>query len=114
MTGITLTCGDTWRISSMTISLRPLDEEVYFSSMHLRMASGWDKVKQGVHSSVPEPGITLDTRLFSQNVVVLTLKLANDFLEPESEIRTRSGRMESNTNSNSLSILSQNPGCLQW
>ena len=74
------------------------------------MASGWDEVKQSVHSVVPEPGITLDTRLLSQNVVVLALEVANDFLEPESEIRTRSGKMERNTNSNSLSMLSPNPG----
>jgi len=48
MMGITLTCGDKWRTSSMTI-LRLLDGEgqwkVYFSSMHLRIASGWDEVK---------------------------------------------------------------------
>jgi len=76
MMGIMLTCGNKQHISSMSISLRLLDKEhqweVYFSSMYLQMTSGWDEVKQSVHLAVPELGITLDTRLFSQNVVVLT------------------------------------------
>ena len=35
-----------------------------------------------MHSVVSEARITLDSRLFSQNVIVLTFEVANNFLEP--------------------------------
>jgi hypothetical protein len=40
-----------------------------------------DKVEQGVDSIVPEPRITLDTRLFGQDIIVLALEVADNFLE---------------------------------
>ena len=93
MTGITLTRGDKRRINSMSISLRLLDEKrqptMRLSRMHLRMASGRDEIKQSVHSVVPETRVTLDTRLFSQNVIVLAFEVTNDLLESEGNgIRT--------------------------
>jgi hypothetical protein len=45
------------------------------------MTCGWDKVEKGVNSIVPETGVTLDTRFFSQNVVVLALEVADNLLE---------------------------------
>ena len=42
------------------------------------MAGGGDKVEQGVNAVVPEARVTLDTRLLSQNVIVLSLEVAND------------------------------------
>ena len=45
------------------------------------MACGGDKVQKSVYSVVPEARITLDTRLFCQDVIVLTLKMSNDFLK---------------------------------
>lgn len=40
-----------------------------------------DKVEHGVDSVVPETGVTLDTRLLRQNIVVLSLKITNDLRE---------------------------------
>lgn len=45
------------------------------------MASRRDKVEKSVDTVVPEPGVTLDTRLFSQDIVVLALEVANDLGE---------------------------------
>jgi hypothetical protein len=49
------------------------------------MASGRDKVQKSVNSVVSEAWITLDTGLLCKNIVVLTLKVANNFLEPKPE-----------------------------
>lgn len=38
-----------------------------------------DEVEQGVDSVVSETRITLDSRFFGQNVVVLSLEIADDF-----------------------------------
>jgi hypothetical protein len=43
------------------------------------MASGSDKVEQGVDTIVTEAGITLDTGLLCENVIVLSLQIANNF-----------------------------------
>ena len=51
------------------------------SRQHLRMTSGRDEVEEGMHPVVAEARVTLDTRLLSKNVVVLTLEVANDLLE---------------------------------
>lgn len=45
------------------------------------MAGRRDEVQQGVHSVIPESRVTLDAGLLSQNVIVLTLEVADDFLE---------------------------------
>jgi hypothetical protein len=45
--------------------------------------AGWrNKVEERMDTVIPEAGITFNTRLLGQNVVVLALKVANDFLEP--------------------------------
>ena len=45
------------------------------------MSSGRDKVQEYMNTIVTEAGIALDTRFFSQNIIVLTLEVANDLLE---------------------------------
>jgi hypothetical protein len=38
-----------------------------------------------MHTVIPEARVTLDTRLLSQNVIVLTLEVANNFLEAKTK-----------------------------
>lgn len=45
------------------------------------MSSGGDEVEKGVHTVVLETRITLDTRLLSKDVVVLTFKICHNFLK---------------------------------
>ena len=45
------------------------------------MTSGRDEVEEGMHPVVPETRVTLDTRLFREDVVVLAFKVPNDLLE---------------------------------
>jgi hypothetical protein len=45
------------------------------------MAGRWDEVEEHMNAVIPEPGITLDTRLFSENVIVLTLEVSDNLLE---------------------------------
>ena len=45
------------------------------------MASGSDKVEQSVNTIVAEAGVTLDTGLLCQNIVVLSLEIAYNFTE---------------------------------
>ena len=45
------------------------------------MASGRNKVEQGVDTIVSEAGVTPDARLFSENIIVLTLQVADNLLE---------------------------------
>ena len=47
------------------------------------MSSGRDEVEQGMDTVVAETRVTLDTRLLSEDVVVLTLEMANNLLEAE-------------------------------
>jgi hypothetical protein len=42
------------------------------------MAGRRDKVEKGMHSVVSESGVTLDTRFLGQDVIVLSLKVANN------------------------------------
>ncbi len=50
--------------------------------------AGWrDEVEHGVDAVVPEAGVTLDTRLLRQNVVILSLEEANDLREAEQNMR---------------------------
>lgn len=51
--------------------------------MYLRVSSGGDKVEEGVNTVVTEAGVTLDTRLLCEDVIVLAFKVANDLLERE-------------------------------
>lgn len=50
-------------------------------SGYIPVASGCDEVEHGMDTVVPEPRVTLDTRLLGQNVVVLPLEEADDFRE---------------------------------
>ena len=45
-----------------------------------------DEVKQDVYAVVAESGVTLDTRLLCQNVVVLALEVANDFAKASNRV----------------------------
>ena len=45
------------------------------------MASRCDEVEQGMDTIVPKSGVTLDTRFFCKDVIILTLKMANDLGE---------------------------------
>lgn len=45
------------------------------------MASGGDEVEHGMDSVVSEAGVTLDTRLLGENVVVLSLEVTDDLGE---------------------------------
>ena len=51
--------------------------------VNIRVTGRGDEVQQSVNSVVPEARVTLDTRLLSKNVVVLTLEMANNLLEAE-------------------------------
>ena len=46
------------------------------------MASGRDEVEESMNPVVAETRVTLDTRLFRENIVVLAFKVANNLLEP--------------------------------
>src|SRR5205823_635480 len=54
------------------------------------------KIQKRVNAIVTETGITLDPRLLGQNVIVLTFKVAHDFLKA---IRIREQEIISRTNS---------------
>ena len=45
------------------------------------MASRCDKVEQGMDTIIPESGVTLDTRFFRKDVIILTLKMSNNLRE---------------------------------
>ena len=45
------------------------------------MAGGCDEVKECVYAVVPEARVTLNARLFCEDVVVLTLEMSHDFRE---------------------------------
>jgi hypothetical protein len=50
---------------------------------HSRMASRGDEVEECMHSVVAEAGVTFDTRLFSENIIVLPLNVAGYFTKAE-------------------------------
>jgi hypothetical protein len=58
---------------------------------------------------VAEAWVTLDARLLREDVVVLALEVAHDFLEPTASL-IRNVAVCMQTHANSLSILSPNPG----
>ena len=45
------------------------------------MARRSDEVEKGVNTIVAEAGITLDSGLFGENGIVLSLEITNDFVE---------------------------------
>ena len=79
---------------------------------HLRMAGGRDEVEESMHPVVPETRVTLDSRLFSENIVILAFKVADDLLEAAQEMMNvwPIGEEDDATHANSLSMLSPNPG----
>ena len=51
------------------------------------VAGGSNEVEHGMYTVVPESRVTLDSRLLSQNIVVLSLEVANNFREADRRIR---------------------------
>ena len=47
--------------------------------MSIPVTGGCDEVEQDVNTVVAESGVTLDTGLFGEDVVVLALEVADDF-----------------------------------
>ena len=45
------------------------------------MAGGCDEVEECVYAVISEAGVTLDARLFCEDVVVLTLEVSHNFRE---------------------------------
>jgi hypothetical protein len=45
------------------------------------MSSGSNKVEESVHTVIAESGVTLDTGLLSENIIVLTLEVSRDLAE---------------------------------
>ena len=43
------------------------------------MAGRSNEVQESMNTIVAESGVTLDTRLLRKNVIILTLKIANNF-----------------------------------
>lgn len=84
ITGMTLTRGESRLISSISIS-RSLQPSQLASTLshclHSRVTGRRDEVEQRVNSVIPEPRVSLDSRFFSENVVVLSFQIARDFLE---------------------------------
>jgi hypothetical protein len=80
------------------------------------MARGCNEVKQSVNTVITESWVTLDSVFFGENVIVLALQIANNFLEAYDHgrfVRTAYtvNKMTSQTSYHfSLSMLSPNPG----
>lgn len=47
----------------------------------LRVPSGRDEIEECVDSIVTEARVTLNSRFFGKNVIVLSLEISNNFLE---------------------------------
>lgn len=45
------------------------------------MASRRDEVEESMNTVIPETRVTFDTRLFSQDIIILAFEVSNDFLE---------------------------------
>jgi hypothetical protein len=48
---------------------------------HVPMTSWGDEIQHGVDAVVPEAGVTLDTGLFGQNIVILSLEITDNLRE---------------------------------
>ncbi len=53
--------------------------------VYARMTGGGDKVKECMNTVVSKAGVTLNTGLFSENIVILAFKVANNFLKTTME-----------------------------
>ncbi len=47
------------------------------------MSGGSDEVEKGMNTIVTETWITLDAGLLGENVIILSLKIANDFAKAD-------------------------------
>ena len=47
----------------------------------LPVASGCDKIEEGMDTIITEPWVTLDTRLFGEDVIILALEVSNNLGE---------------------------------
>lgn len=87
---MTFTRGDKRRINSMSISLKlSVRASVSDASQvvaNARVTSWGDEVEQAVDAVIPKPGVTLDTRLFGQNIVILAFEMSHDLLETTVEL----------------------------
>lgn len=79
--------------------------------------AGWrDEVEKSVNAVVPEPGVTLDTRLLGQDIVILSLEVANNLGEAAERwcqqgcVLPRNATGREDTHLASLSMRSPNPG----
>jgi hypothetical protein len=45
------------------------------------VTSGCDEVEEGMDTIITEPWVTLDTRLFSEDIIILALKIPNNLGE---------------------------------
>jgi len=100
-------------MSSMSIS-RKLENSVLailtIQRQNVRMTSRGDEVQQSVNSVIPETRVTLDARLLSKDVIILTFEVTNNFLESATRMRKEPGVWVKGMYANSLSMLSPKPG----
>lgn len=84
------------------------------SSFYLPMAGRGDEIEHGMNPVVPEAGVTLDTRLLRQNIIILSLEIPHDLREATvivvSLAETKSNVCKNNAYLASLSIWSPKPG----
>ena len=76
------------------------------------MASRRNEVEKSMNTVVAETRVTPDTRFFSENVIVLTLEVADDFLETTQvvELWVRPQRRDSNLRELVVDILAETRG----
>ena len=55
------------------------------------MSCGSDEVEKSMYTIVAEAGVSLDTGLLSKNIIILSLKVANDFAKAINLLVTLSG-----------------------
>lgn len=84
MTGMTLTLGESRRMSSMSIS-RSLGDQLHrgviWAFVSSRVTGRVDEVEQRMDPVVPEPWISLDPRFFRQDIIILPFKVCRNLLE---------------------------------
>ena len=74
------------------------------------MPCGCDEVQQNVHAVVAESGVTLNTRFLCENIIVLTLEVADDLSKAACCKRRRHLDRCNGAYLASLSIWSPKPG----
>lgn len=85
-------------------------------NLNIRVSRGWDEVQQCVHPVIPESRITLDTRLFRQDVVVLALEISNYLLEPIRDVKMtcKAKRKLQRLTHARCRCCPQSQGCRRW